>query len=50
MDYPFGIDISKHQGTNNKFYRTFNGEYTNRWNQAGVNLVVNQMLSDLENQ
>ena len=26
------------------------GEYTNHWNQAGVNLVVSQMLSDLENQ
>lgn len=36
-----------HRGTSG--YQWY-GEYTNHWNQAGVNLVVNQMLSDLENQ
>lgn len=30
-------------------YEQFFG-YTNHWNQAGVNLIVNQILTDLENQ
>ena len=46
MTYPFGVDLSKHQGINNYA----KNESYHHWNQAGVNLVVNQMLSDLENQ